>query len=238
MNELSKAMYINLDFQPERNFYMRAMLTGLDCRLDSIVRFPAKAGKDYPDKESICKAAVADGFPFLKDLFWAYEWMTPSALGLQWSWCSALRTIAGGEDITLLMMDDYTLRQTWDKFKNLVGSIDEDLKILQVTQWYPHFEDWKDKPVLAPRHIRHYNELLNYGFNGAGDGITIYSPAGAQMMLQWMSEEPNLFPELQVYYKSQTEIDGCFSVKYPYTWSGVVDRSVFEQAILSQDLPY
>ena len=233
MNELSKVVYINLDSQPERNFYMKSMLTGMGWPIDAIIRFPAKAGQDYTSKSSICDAAAADGFPFFKDFFWQCKGKTIEGIGLQWSWCAALRTITEGEDITLLMMDDYTLRQTWDKFKNLVGSIDEDLTILQVTQWYPHFEDW-DKPVLPPRHIRHYNALLNYGFNGAGDGITIYSPAGAEMMLQWLSEDPCLFPELQVYYKSQVEIDGCFSVKYPYAWSGVADQSIVEQSPLEQ----
>lgn len=235
MNELNKVMYINLDFQPERNFYMRAMLTGMDCPLDSIIRFPAKAGKNYPDKQSICRAAAADGFPFFERI-WEKTWMTLPCLGLQWSWCAALRVIAAGEDITLLMIDDYTLRKEWWAFRGLVGCIDEDLKILQVSQWYPHFEDnGRLGKLVSPRFIRHYNELLNYGFNGAGDGLIIYSPAGAEMMLQWLSEDPYFLPEIQVYLKSQTEIEGCFSVKFPYVWSGVVDRSVFEQATLSLD---
>ena len=237
MNQLNKAMYINLDSQPERNFYMRAMLTGMDCSLDSIIRFSAKAGKNYPDKESICEAAAADGFPFFEGI-WEKTWMTLSCLGLQWSWCAALRAIAEDEDITLLMVDDYTLRKEWWKFRELVGCIDEDLKILQVAQWYPHLEDEGLAKLVRPRFIRHYNELLNYGFNGAGDGIMIYSPAGAEMMLQWLSEDPYSLPELQVYYKSQTEIEGCFSVKFPYAWSGVVDRSVFEQSALSPDRRY
>ena len=239
MNQLNRAMYINLDSQPERHFYIRGLLTGMDCPLDSIARIPAKPGKDYPNKESICEAAAADGFPFLKDI-WEKTHMCLPKLGLQWSWCGALREIASGDDITLLMVDHYILRKPYPVFQQLVGSItDVELNIVQVAQWYPHFDNnWLDglmpshlkdpwiPKVASPRYIRFYNEFLNYGFNGAGDGVTIYSPAGAKMMLEWLEDNPYFHPEYQIYRKSEKEVEGCFSVNYPHTWVGAIDSTL------------
>ena len=266
MNNLTKAMYINLDSQPERNYYMRAMLSGMDCPLDAIVRFPAKEGKGYRDKASICRAAVDDGFLFFKNI-WEKTEMDLEKLGLQWSWCSALREIASGDDTVLLMVDHYTLRKPWPMYQQLVESVtDVRLKILQVPQWHPHFDEnwlknlidffpnevyerflnkdyreilslldkayhqfynnsWVPK-LIPPRYIRFYNEWLNYGFNGAGDGALVYSPAGAKTMLEWLAENPYFHPEYQIYQKSETEIKGCFSVHYPHIWAGVIHENL------------
>lgn len=231
MNELTQAMYINLDRQPERDYYVRGMLSGMDTPLDRTVRIAAKDGQLYPDKRSICQGAVQDDFPFFEDV-WIDTWMSISRLAGLWSWCVALRSIIEKSQTTLLMVDDYCLRQEWHRFRALVADINEPLKIIQVPACYPHFEQDVEsiRTLIPPRYIRHYNLMLNYGFHGMGDGITIYSPDGAKLMLEWIAEDPYENPEKQIYHHSDREIPGCFSVKYPYLWSGTLDQTIFEQA--------
>ena len=227
MNRLEQIVYSNLDCQPERNWYMRGMLMGMGASLDEIVRLPAKDGKDYGTRETVFQDAAMDGFGF----FEACRAGSPNTRSWRWTYCRSLRYIVESKKISMLMIDDFTLRQTWWQIRDLVGTINEPLKILQIAGWHPEEADggYDAGRHVAPRHLRCYNDHLFRGLWGSGDGCLIFSPSGAQLMLDWYSESPDNNPEDIIYAKSATEIEGCFVVHCPWKWIGHADKSVFEQ---------
>ena len=228
MNKLEQVVYSNLDRHPERNWYMLGMLTGMGASLDQIVRLRAKDALEYQDVASISEAAISDGFDFF-DRYLAEEHKTN--LAWFWTYCRSLRYIIESKKTTLLMIDDFTLRQTFWKIRDLVGSIEEPLKILQIECWFPHEVDGMNfYKLVPPRHMRNYNNDLFRGLWGAGDSCIVYSPEGAALMLDWISEGRCREPETVIYQHSETEVPGCFVVRCSWEWIGHCDQTVFEQA--------
>ena len=49
----------------------------------------------------------------------------------------------------------------------------------------------------------------------------------AALMLEWFAENPFRFPEMLVYLRSETPLEGCYSFQDSYLWSGFVDDQIF-----------
>lgn len=239
MNALAQVVYNNLDRQPERHLYMRGMLRGLGAEEEQIVRLASKDSQAYSNSKSeVCKAAMQDGFSFFEAPLRKLELFPrshPGEFAWLWTYCRSLRHIIDSGKISLLMIDDFTLRRTWWEFRDLVGSVDDPLKILQVESWFPYEEEVYEDIIVPPRYLRRYNNELYYGLLGAGDSCLIFSPAGAELMLSWIAEIAHvhtryvLFPEASLFRNSNTEISGCFVVNCQWKWVGHT-HDVFKQS--------
>ena len=212
---LGRAMYINLDSQPIRNAYVNSMLNGMGVPQESILRMSAK----YPgeSREAMVESAYRDGFEGFKD-FRVFESEPLGSIACKWSWCSAFRYIADfkhQDHCCLLMVDDFCLRQPWDRFIGLVRPLD-DLRICLFVRWKPvGFTYVEEIP---------YNDELYRGFAGyAGDAVMVISPAGARLLLEWFDNDPYHYPENLIYKHSKQEVPGCYVVKDRYSWSSQTD---------------
>ena len=218
---------------------MRGMLRGMGASETEIVRLAAKDTREYDNnKEAICEAAIQDGFDFFEIILGRlgdFPKSAPGEFAWLWTYCRSLRFLMRDRKTTLLMIDDFTLRQTFWEFQYLVGSIDDPLKILQIESWLPHEEQiYKDIDV-RPRNLRLYNNNLFHGLYGAGDSALIFTPAGAELMLEWITETADvktryvLFPEAALFRNSNTNIPGCFVVHCSWKWIGHT-HDVFDQS--------
>ena len=229
MMNLISTWYLNLTRRPDKATYTKAMLTGVDCLLEQIHRIDAHDGADYENTALLCDAAIAEGFPWFEKL--RDCWMGKGNVATMWSWCKSLRLLSQclqEEECAIFMLDDQTLRQPFWKFGEAVSDLD-DLKILQVSQWLPHEKDeaWSPLEKFPPCNDEPVNDFCYKGFNGAGDAVTIFSAEGAALMLDWFAEDPYQFPEIQIYLRSKTVFDGCYSFQEPHLWSGFVDDRIF-----------
>ena len=229
--KLIGAWYINLKRRPDKSMYTRAMLTGVDCLLEQVHRIDAHDGMDYETIDGLCDSAVADGFAFFEKL--RDCWMSKGDVATMWSWAKSLRLLSETlkpAECGILMLDDQALRQPFWKFDEAVREL-EDLKILQVAQWLPHEKEeaWAPAEKIVPSNDTSANAFVYHGFNGAGDAVMIVSAEGAALMLQWFEEDPHQFPEIQIYKRSKTAMQGCYSFQNPHLWSGFVDDRIFAE---------
>ena len=218
--------YMNLARRTDRNTYMRAMLTGIGVPLEAIHRIDAHDNRDYADTHALCDAAMADGFQWFDSL--RECWMDKGDIAVSWTFNHALTLIEaalGPGECVMLMTDDQTLRQPFWKFEAAIGDL-YDLKILQVSQWLPHEKEWFPTKTWSPRNYTKSNAHVYHGFNGAGDGVTIYTREGATLMKSWYTADPYQFAEIQIYNHSATALPGCYSFVEPHLWSGCVDDRV------------
>ena len=190
-NTLKRVMILNLERREDRYYFALGSLKTLEFPDHVIDRFITYDGRDYPDVETIKKAAIADGFNYLKD-FEPYSRTTAAWI---WSWRCALREIADKDKTTLLLIDDYTLKHGWTYYR-VCRLIDEcrrrarshgKLRILQLS--HTHRSDEVIKHLHEP-----YSSMLAKGIAGTSNYATILTGAGAELLLKIGEMEPIDYP--------------------------------------------
>ena len=229
--ELIGAMYQNMKRSTHRNYFMQSMLSGFNFPPGEVHRLAANDAGDYENKETICNAAIADGFPFFELL--RDSWMNKINVACQWTWCCGLRAmrdmLAPGKSC-LYLLDDHFIRRTFYDFNQLVAPLD-DLLMLQIFQWDVRKEGdgkFKNPEFYAPKNFEvcESNPHVYHGFNYAGDSIAIFSGDGAARSLDWIAEFPYEFLETHVLRRSQLTLPGCYSIVHDHEWIGWIDVSI------------
>ena len=121
--KLVGARYMNLARRPDKSTYTKAMLTGMDCPLEQIHRIDAHDGSQYENTDTLCDAAVADGFEFFEKL--SDCWMSKGDIATLWTWCKSLRLIAGVHIDNI----NTTLLQEFSDFTEKVLGVSEETPV-------------------------------------------------------------------------------------------------------------
>ena len=188
---LDYVMLLNLARREDRYWFALGSLKTLKFPDNVIQRFITYDGLDYPDKESVWEAAIADGFEYLSD----FVPMTRATAAWVWSWRSALRLITEMDKTVLLLIDDYTLKHGWtyDRVRGLIDACvrkEPDhgpFRLLQLA--HTHRTDEVIKDLHEP-----YTTMLARGLAGTANYATILNAEGAKLLLKIGQMEPLDYP--------------------------------------------
>lgn len=216
---IEQILYINLDSRPDRNEKFCEVMASINGGSIPIMqRFRAHYGRDYESSESLIKAGAADGFRFFDQ-----PWFVGGRgnLAYIWSYLSCLRMCVDSGKVTLILFDDRPLGQPISKANEVLQEIESHEKhpfrILQLN-WFNSLD--RSQPV-SHREPLLYLEDYCLGFSGHGDQRNIYSPEGAQWMIDAMSLTP-VGPETftGIYSDCNFYLFGMYSYRYekPNPW--------------------
>ena len=186
---LDHAMIMNLKRREDKYLFAMGWLTAVGFWGDLVIRFIAHDGQDYPDTESVHKAAVADGFDHFAD----FIALNRGHAGWIWTFQSALRHIIEIDKTVLLLIDDYFPKHDWtfNRLRQLVaeahwhGHNHGDFRILQLLK-----SQTGDEIVDSMPHT----SMLAKGLSGIQDCATVLNAAGAELLLRAYKEQPGVIP--------------------------------------------
>ena len=215
-------MLINLKRREDKWFFGLGWLRGLDYPEDCIVRFDAHDGLDYPDTQSVMKAAVADGFEFFSNYNRGESILQKTQLCWFWSYCSALRAIVEMDKIVMLLLDDMLPFKNWDwrRVHHLVSECcklsrekGQNFKGLQLL--YGNMPDLKlpDVPL--------YSSMLREGLYGLNENGYVFSPQGARIFLEVYGQQ---FPSEIISAGKEISARGAEDETYRNGWWTVLDE--------------
>ena len=186
---LDHVMIMNLKRREDKYLFAMGGLGVLGFWGDMVIRFIAHDGQDYPDIESVNKAAVADGF----DHFTGITPYNKAHAAWIWTFQSALRYIIEIDKTVLLLIDDYFPKSGWTflRLKALVGEANwrghghGTFRILQLLK-----SQTGDEIVNSTPHT----SMLAKRLSGISDCATVLNAAGAELLLRQYKETPGLIP--------------------------------------------
>ena len=211
--KINRIYYMNLDRRADRNAFFRRHLEELGTDMSLVHRFSSHDGMAYSSVEALCEAAVKDGFPQLSEA----HGTGLGSMGCLWTFRSVLRLIQASDDIAMVFIDDCYVKQPIAEFNTLLSYIPSaDFRILQIDYWFP---DEMDSTNQEPDILESCPDICR-NFRGAGDKITIFSPAGADFLLSEMDKLPLYFPENILYELIPQRPYGCYSTSDKMKWVG------------------
>ena len=222
---LDGVMVINLERRIDRYFFVLGSLRSLKFNIypddRQVIRFSAHDGEDYPDIESIQKAAGADGF---KEFQRGLTGFTKGQTAWYWSWRCALRHIIEIDKTVLLLIDDYVVKPDWSysRVYNLVSECEQDphgFRILQLAH-----STFSDARVAHEPHT----SMLAKGLSGSNDNGTILNPAGAQLLLDLAAEDPVGPPDADFGKLAKRLNDPAYAYGVWYTLEDIIEHATFE----------
>ena len=219
---LDCVMVINLDRRIDRYNFVLGSLSSLKFNIypdaKEVIRFPAHDGQDYPDTETVQKAAIADGF---EEFGRGLEGWSVGQTAWYWSWRCALKHIIEIDKTVLLLIDDYVLKPDWSfsRIYNLVSECENDphgFRLLQLV--HSTFSDarYGHKP---------HTSMLAKGLSGSNDNGTILNPAGAQLLLDLGAEDPVGPPDADFGKLARKLHDSKYYAGIWYTLEDIVEHA-------------
>ena len=167
----------NLARRPDRNQAMQTRLKVLGFPEENVHRCEAMDREHYPSPMALAEDAAQDGFPCFnltpKDIenirFFAINYWA-----LNWTYMRNLREIANQEHNAILSHDDWGPSVKYSSYLKLLEEI-LNFDIGQV-QWNIHSTEYK-------RPTSQYSEHWNRGIASTGQDLSIFTPRGAEWML-------------------------------------------------------
>ena len=190
-----KIYYVNRQDREDRNYLFRGAMAANGFPPEDLVRVIAKNREDYPNREALCEAAAEDGFAgfFMRMKERAYPGY--GCLVASWSMMRAWRMIADSNDVALFILDDYYIKQSKEALELLLAPLDN-LSIVQLA-W--HIRDdvfFLDKYNLGIPYSHVAEEVseespyfLKGTWHGCSDWALVFSPNGAQTVLDYMEHQ-------------------------------------------------
>ena len=224
---IEQILYINLDSRPDRNEEFCRVMESLNGAIPIMTRFSAHDGRNYDSRNAVIDAAVADGFEFFKQYrLPKYLWGGRGSLAYIWSYVTCLRRCVTSEQTTLILFDDRPLGQSISEVNKVLQTIakraSDPFRVLQLN-WFNPFnleQHVSEKPTLP------YLKDYCFGFSGHGDQRNIYSPDGAQWLLDAIAVYPLGLEELTGFYSmSPYSLSGIYSYchQHPNPWVTYID---------------
>ena len=215
---IEQVLYINLDSRPDRDKEFCKVMESINGPLPIMNRFRAHDGRDYESRDAIVEAASADGFRFFDQSWFGGK---RGSLAYIWSYFACLRMCVTSQKMTLILFDDRPLGQPVSKVNEILQKIDENEKhpfrVLQLN-WFNPLD--LDQSVSHREPLSYFEDYCS-GFAGYGDQRNIYSPEGAQWMLDAMALLPVGPEEFTGFYSDcRYYLSGIYSYKYrkPNPW--------------------
>ena len=176
---IDKIACINLKRRPLRLAAWIGAFDSQQVTLAEMFRFEGKDSKDYEYKDLI-KDVIKDGFPifeiYLTEAKNDKEWLY---LAAHWSYLRALRWIAKQKETVLLMEDDWILIKNFYSLLKIYQEIPS-ADIVQLT--------WNTDETLA-NPVKQVSPHWCQGSKSKGTSANIYTPKGAQMLLNDCSDD-------------------------------------------------
>lgn len=178
---------LNLDHRYDRLWRCYGALEASGAPVDKIIRFRARSGTDFEDLEALDRAARRDGW---KDFLYHEEnpdTFTLKIYAQRWNYCQMLRYLIEKEQSGVILYDDryitdwLNLAITYQQLRR--HAPDTAPVILQMDYYFSVSAE------QAPR-VRHPD--IPYLFEGplcGSDNAMLYSPAGAEYMLEKILEQ-------------------------------------------------
>lgn len=216
-----KVYYVNRSDRDDRNYLFRGAMAAAGFRPKSLNRVIAMHKEDYPDRDILCDAAAADGFPE----FFLYQkgqtWPGYGHLVCSWSVMRCWRMIAEQDDVAIQFLDDYYLRVDKKELQRLLEVLDG-FKIIQLA-WHTRddvfFEDKYNLKLPYRADELKISPVSSEVYIGAGHGCSdwalVLTPEGAQLILDYMKYHPELNTEcaLTGMHHAFRSIGGIYSVR-------------------------
>ena len=183
MNEC-KVIVPNLDRRPDRWRWTMATLTAQGVPRNKIERFASFDGLEFlrhPDAVDRMRMVIRDQFGKMP------SWLKIAREIREWSWARTWYTIMTrimrGTEPAIVMVDDTSLSFTYDDICMHLETLGKEEYPLAAIQYKAHNTfipncRLTERLSLIPE--------MQYGFYGVGDSINLYTPLGAQKMLEFI----------------------------------------------------
>ena len=228
MRVIDKVIYLNLVRRPDRRAHILGEFVRNGFPEKLLHHFKARDGFDYPTTESICAAMVADGFgkSVSRRLANGLGEYTGGDFACLWSKLCMFRWLleAADEDsVWMFMEDDCVIKENWDFFSGIVGSLPGDFRILQLDYWCPEQFDLVSTPSPTYTSPIPYNAEVFHGFGGIGEHALIMTPSGARQLLAWSDtfvakhyDKLGFHLDLMLWERSFDFPAGCYYLSYDH----------------------
>ena len=191
-------------------------MTSLNGDLPILKRFRAYDGRDYESRQALIEAAIKDGFTSFKQLLYPTQsWNHRGTYAYTWSYMSCLRLCIESQKTTLILEDDRPLGKPVSEANEVLQQItqifSEPFRLLQLNWWNAENPTQIESTRLPIAGIKDYC----MGLSGFGSQRNIYSPEGAQWLLDAFAVTPVWIEPLTGFYsKFPQKSYGIYSYRY------------------------
>ena len=196
-----RAYYLNREDRLDRNFLYRGAMAHAEFRPEELVRWIAKNKEDYASRAELCDAASDDGFPE----FFQYQ-KKQSAIGyghlvVTWGFMGIWREIANSDGHAISGNDDYYLKRKKQQLLQFIEELGE-VDILCLI-WHKRDDIFLLNRFNLPipyqveplRHAPQSSRAYIGAPEGCSDQAILFSPRGAQRVLDYMRDYPYINSE-------------------------------------------
>ena len=189
---IDKVYVLNLPHRVDRRYYMMGHLHTIGVPPRRLHFVKAKYHADFNSAAEIREAAIADGFSFFKRPRWqAFNYKYP--LVFTWGYAGILRQIIEDDANALVLLDDRFLEIELRFLAEIVEYLEDNYPpfyMLQLQWWIPaHGPEWQMSLAIKGERYKDddlVSDLIAKGVGGCGDFANVYSPAGAQFLLDYL----------------------------------------------------
>ena len=213
--------YVNRDDRPDRNYLFRGAMAAMGFRPEELIRVDAMKREDYPTRDLVCDAAIADRFEGFFTRMKERDYPGYGTVVQSWSYMRAWRTTAEGDAPALFLTDDYYVKQPKQALDLLLAPLD-DFNIVQLA-WHVRddvfFLDHYDLGIPyehVPEQVSSKSPyFLEGAWHGCSDWAIVFSPFGAERLLHYMETECPINNECAITAMQHTyrDMEGIYSLK-------------------------
>ena len=226
--KIERIDYINMDRSVNRHKLFLETLKNLGVDMSIVHRYAGHDVRDYSGIEAF-RAAAEKAHPCFKSL---RNYDRAGNTGFLWSTLGILHVVRARGQISLTCHDDTLIRHPLNVYNELLDKIpSHNFKCLQIQNCenYPYASNdpirthWEKQRQVCPE--------IWENFRCAGDTMFILSPAGADVIISAINQEPteNLEGLVERILLPQN-IDGCYAL--------VDSHRYYKHAGLSSDIQY
>ena len=234
--------YINLASAYHRvDPFLEQMDKMMDIPHIRMERFEAHDGGRYSSRHAVIDIAARQ-FPFFNKLKESHNWwIGRGMLGAMWSYLSCLQLAVERNETSLILYDDRPLGRPLSELVQILDILESDtrdsFRILQLT--------WFSTDICISNNPVHPHPSLSdicYNFSSIGDCHCVYSPAGAQWLIDVFASFPHPF-EWVFNHFSDVCIAGMYSsrrIDRDCGWEHYIHYDIQERSLidaLDEDIP-
>ena len=195
---IDKVIVMNIPERTDRKWFMYGHLATIGVAYPLIEVFPARNASHYTNIADVLADAHSDGFHFFADWENARQDEIKHAV-IIWNWCAILRRIIDSGHTSLVLLDDRVITVRFNELCGLVSicrvhcmNKPYSFYALQLQHTLCDFNN--DEPIEYELQCKafgpHGNMNLIQGFAGNGDYATVFSPQGADHLLELVADRP------------------------------------------------
>lgn len=230
------ASILSIERARSRQLLCQGALLGAGVPAGLITLSLGEDQNDYPDAHAVCEAGAARHPHFRYIIEAGTDLRSRGYMAQMWGYLDAVESIAAGDDLVLLIQDDYCMHAPifYDLLNSFSVWLHEQNELLVLLGGYSavllHY------PCRELVYVDGSTELL-HGINGQHDTAIVFSPAGAA----WFYEATQRFPQeanMQCIISAMSYIHT--DLVHPpgtYTWTKLAFRPIVGDSHSGELLP-